>query len=137
MANNCRLPSKSLCLYRRRMIFTLALVATASLGNLTMPVSMRGVWDLPNRCKNSLDYNETRVVVRETEAVFMETTFTPERILIANPQNWTADGEFYYGGEGSKGRLNLRLSPDGKTLSYTGYANRVYKMVRCSNLPKK
>ena len=118
------------------MILALALAALTPIGQPAMPATMRGVWDLPGHCKLPSDDSDSRAIVRDAEAVFSETVFTPKRILIPDTLNWAAMGEFSEEGEVSKGRLNLRLSHDGKTLAYTTPDNRVVRLVRCGRRPK-
>ncbi|WCT77337.1 hypothetical protein [Novosphingobium humi] len=109
-------------------MLTLALAASVP---LTMPVAMRGDWDLPSQCHLPGEESDSRAIVRKDNVVFGETVFTPKRIMIAEPANWTATGQFYDEGETSKGRLNLRLSNDGKTLAYTNSDNRIVRLTRC------
>ncbi|NKJ00156.1 hypothetical protein [Novosphingobium sp. SG707] len=110
------------------MMLTLALAASVP---LTMPVAMRGDWDLPSHCKMPGEESDSRAIVRKSEVAFGETVFTPRRIVVAEQTNWTATGQFDDEGETSKGRLNLRLSKDGKTLAYTNSDNRIVRLTRC------
>lgn len=114
------------------MILTSAIALAAALPRPVLPVAMRGVWDFEGRCQLAGEDSVSRVIVRETEAVFWETVFTPKRILIPDVANWTAAGVFDEEGETSKGRLTLRLSRDGTTLRYTNWDNRVVRLVRCA-----
>jgi hypothetical protein len=89
------------------------------------------VWDVAGHCALPSDDSDSRVIVRENNAVFWETVFMPKRILTPDVLNWTATGVFSEEGEVSKGRLNLRLSRDKRTLSYTNSDNHVVLLVRC------
>lgn len=113
------------------MIFALVLATSTALEPPSMPLAMRGVWDLPGHCKLPSDESDSRAVVREADSVFWETVFTPRRILNAYTRNWAAMGEFDEEGEVSKGRLNLRLSPDRRTLTYAAADNRIVRLVLC------
>ncbi|MBN9144686.1 MULTISPECIES: hypothetical protein [unclassified Novosphingobium] len=113
------------------MIFALALAVSNHVGLPSMPSEMRGVWDVEGHCALPSDDSDSRVIVRPGNAVFWETVFTPKRILTPDVLNWTATGDFSEEGEVSKGRLNLRLSRDKRTLSYTNSDNRVVRLVRC------
>jgi len=95
-------------------------------------LSLRGTWDLPHHCPVPVDDSTSRIIIRKREAVFWELVFTPQRVLTAAPSNWTATGTFDEEGKTSKGRHNLRLSPDGSTLAYTDSGNRLIRLVRCA-----
>ena len=113
------------------MTLLLLLTAALSASHPAIPASIRGEWDLVGHCKVPADGSDSRVIVRATEVVFVETVFTPRRVLVGAVRNWTARGEFNVEGEVSRGRLNLRLSRDGNSLAYTNWDKRVVTLVRC------
>ncbi|WDF72783.1 hypothetical protein [Novosphingobium sp. KACC 22771] len=109
----------------------MALVLTAAAA-LRIPAPLQGTWDLPNQCRLPAGDETDRVIIHANKEQFWEVAFTPRRILNETPQNWTALGRLD-GDEdnGAKGRLNLRLSKDGKTLAYTNSDNRIVRLTRC------
>jgi hypothetical protein len=115
------------------MIILIALAASVHAARPTMPLAIRGTWDLPNHCQRPADDSVSRVIVRETNVVFWEAMFSPERIIVAAPANWTATGKFSEEEETSNARLNLRLSTDGSTLAYTNSDKHVVRLVRCKS----
>ena len=110
------------------MMFAILLAASTQ---PTIPVVMRGSWDLPGKCETSAESSDTRLIIRREDLVFVELVFTPARILVAEPTNWTATGEFEESGERSQGRLNLRMSKDGRILAYTNTAGEQVGLIRC------
>jgi hypothetical protein len=122
------------------MLFALSLVVAARTVIVRMPMEMRGVWDIAEHCRLEFDDSGSRMIVRENSVAFLETVFTPKRIVKSDRSTWTAAGEFDEYGETSKGRLILHLSHHGRRLSVSIDDGKPDHLVRCTthhNAPAK
>jgi hypothetical protein len=109
----------------------LALSVVAGLGaDLSIPTTFRGTWDMAGSCENT--DSDTRLIVREGEAVFVETIFTPNRVFTHTSNVWGAAGEFNEGGMIGRGSLTLHLSDAGRQISFRNQDNRVLSLSRCT-----
>ena len=72
------------------MVFLLTAALSAS--HPTIPALIRGEWDLVGHCRVPADGSDSRVIVRATEVVFVETVFTPRKALTTDVRD-EGDGE--------------------------------------------